>query len=728
MNDKRSEATKRYVLAVAQAHGGLDAVIAALEARDPGLEGVGIAEDGNEATHAFQELAMHREPGPVQLATMEAIIDELFRPAIDIQDGTYSTQHDAWLHLNKAPVKKRLERIFKSIGRVELPGHPKLPFGGTGFVVGVDLLMTNRHVAELFATGLGSRELRFLPSGRAAVDFVREWQRPAGQMLQVSSVVMIHPYWDMALLRVSGLTPEQAPLPLAVQPRANNHEIALVGYPAYDNRNPADVQNELFSQRFGFKRLLPGMLHGIVRVASFSKIVPGLGHDCSSLGGASGSPMVDLSNGDIVGLHFGGRYHDINYSVPSAALARDSRVVDAGVVFSGNPPGDPNEWRRWWQTADRNEAAEPDDDAAPPSRPPAPRAQTMRVGANSVTMEVPLRISISLGSAASSVDVDMRASADDTEAMREPYRDEDYDSREGYDPLFLGDELEVAMPTPVNPDALATTESGDSLLHYQNFSLAMHAKRRCALFAASNVTREAELRRPDPNETYTRRALSGLGENDQERWFLDPRIDASYQLPDIFFTKDRQAFDKGHLVRRDDVAWGETYDLLRRANGDTYHVTNCSPQVADFNRSALGEVNWGDLENLVLSQAASERLCVFAGPVLGRSDDVFLGRGDEGEILRVRIPSRYWKVVVATAGDELIAFGFVLEQDLSDVDWEFAVPDEFRPLQERISVIEAMAGIRFSDAIRDADQFDAEGATEMVMRGLWQRKGDPGES
>ena len=35
-------------------------------------------------------------------------------------------------------------------------------------------------------------------------------------------------------------------------------------------------------------------------------------------------------------------------------------------------------------------------------------------------------------------------------------------------------------------------------------------------------------------------------------------------------------------------------------NGDTYHTTNCSPQVAGFNRAANGEDNWGDLENLVI--------------------------------------------------------------------------------------------------------------------------------
>ena len=128
---------------------------------------------------------------------------------------------------------------------------------------------------------------------------------------------------------------------------------------------------------------------------------------------------------------------------------------------------------------------------------------------------------------------------------------------------------------------------------------------------------------------------------------------------------------------------GPELDKLRRANGDTYHVTNCSPQVAPFNRSASGVDNWGDLENVVLTQAASERLCVFAGPVLDDKDDTFLGRDAPRSRIRVKIPSRFWKVVVARVEDGLAAFAVLLEQNLEDMPKapkegeEFVVPDEF---------------------------------------------------
>src|SRR5690606_32516341 len=116
-----------------------------------------------------------------------------------------------------------------------------------------------------------------------------------------------------------------------------------------------------------------------------------------------------------------------------------------------------------------------------------------------------------------------------------------------------------------------------------------------------------------------------------------------------------KAFDKGHLVRREDAAWGESFALVQRANGDTYHATNCSPQAAGFNQAARGQDNWGRLENHVFSSAASEELCVLAGPVLSAEDEVFVGVGEGGRTLRAKIPSRYWKIIVARVEDGIAA-------------------------------------------------------------------------
>jgi DNA/RNA endonuclease G (NUC1)/C-terminal processing protease CtpA/Prc len=249
----------------------------------------------------------------------------------------------------------------------------------------------------------------------------------------------------------------------------------------------------------------------------------------------------------------------------------------------------------------------------------------------------------------------------------------------------------------------APAQGGGHLLHYHHFSLAMHRRRRLALFTASNIDTAAAVRRPEPGKDYSRKGLTGLGPKDQEKWFTDPRVQPEHQLPDIFYTKDRQAFDKGHLVRREDVAWGDSYRAIRFANGDTYHTTNCSPQVAGFNRSASGEDNWGDLENEVLRQAKTEKLSLFAGPVLARNDRAFMGFDADGPVT-VQIPRAFWKVVIASGAQGLQAFGFLLRQDLSDVDFEFAVGRRWERFMIPIADLEAKLQLRFPRAVHDADQ------------------------
>ena len=46
-------------------------------------------------------------------------------------------------------------------------------------------------------------------------------------------------------------------------------------------------------------------------------------HDASTLGGNSGSAIIDVDSGEVVALHFAGEYLKANYAVPMYELARD---------------------------------------------------------------------------------------------------------------------------------------------------------------------------------------------------------------------------------------------------------------------------------------------------------------------------------------------------------------------------------------------------------------------
>jgi hypothetical protein len=100
---------------------------------------------------------------------LEAIVLPQNRPVVFVRNGGYDTLDEPWTSLNDAGVRKRLDPLLPMIGRIEVPNSPLVPYAGTGFIVGRNRLMTNRHVACLFSTGLG--QVIKYRAGDAAVDF-----------------------------------------------------------------------------------------------------------------------------------------------------------------------------------------------------------------------------------------------------------------------------------------------------------------------------------------------------------------------------------------------------------------------------------------------------------------------------------------------------------------------------------------------------------------------------
>ena len=299
------------------------------------------------------------------------------------------------------------------------------------------------------------------------------------------------------------------------------------------------------------------------------------------------------------------------------------------------------------------------------------------------------------------------------EAYKSPYVDPKYSNRRGYDETFLS--VAVPMPGVVKKSLAAPMRNGDVAIPYEHFSVIMHKQRRLALLTACNVDGREKARRPDPSKSYTRAALGEMNKGDIEMWVEEKRIDPAHQLPDRFFKNDRKSFDKGHIVRRDDVVWGRTYAQVKRANGDTFHVTNCSPQIAAFNQSSKGG-EWGKLENMILKQTKNEKIVIFAGPVFDDDKDKpFKGEDADGEELIVKIPSRFWKIVVADGDEGLESFGFLLKQDLRSVVWEFDVTDEWIERMTPLEEIQDVAKlVKIPKLVMDADMFEYVGEHESL--------------
>jgi endonuclease G len=301
---------------------------------------------------------------------LEKIIDELQRPVLNVVNGKMSTPPAGWEFLEE--YRPLIEGMLPSIGRIDVPGLPDVVFAGTGFVVGDGLLLTNRHVAEFFVDGVGEGAdfLSFQAGPEAIMDPQYEVGDPepgsGRDRYKVKDAVFVHPHWDAALLRVEpvGHARLPAPLQLASQPppffgSGAQINVVVVGYPYIERENVA-AQMRIFGGIFGRKRIAPGYMKKLASITSAFGTVMAATHDATTLGGNSGSAVIDLTNGTVVGLHFAGVSRKANYAVPTWELARDKHVTDADVVFAGAINGGRRpSWLKKWNDLTRPAAPEP---------------------------------------------------------------------------------------------------------------------------------------------------------------------------------------------------------------------------------------------------------------------------------------------------------------------------------------------------------------------------------
>ena len=327
----------------------------------------------------------------------------------------------------------RLQRAAGAVGRINVTGRPDVPYVGTGWLVDKDAIVTNRHVAREFGQRSGSRfTFKKGSSKGVSIDFLEEAGRPERLSFPIVEILHIEdddgP--DFALLRV-GESRGQAlasPIPLSMSPPQATQQVAVMGYPARDSRAPdAQLVQEIFGDVFDKKRLAPGQ----VTEAKSDVLL----HDCSTLGGNSGSVVLDLGTGHAIGLHFAGRFLQANYAVPATVVAE--RLEQVRHPKPGKPSGRPPQG-------------------------PVPPPAVVTPGSDAGTPD--------------SFDVFVEGVP------------EDYVGRTGYDPKFIG----VNVPLPVvrnKADVLTFTWKSrkESELKYQHFSVVMSRSRRMCIFSAGNI-------------------------------------------------------------------------------------------------------------------------------------------------------------------------------------------------------------------------------------------------
>lgn len=261
-----------------------------------------------------------------------------------------------------------------------------------------------------------------------------------------------------------------------------------------------------------------------------------------------------------------------------------------------------------------------------------------------------------------------------------------YEDRVGFDEEFLAVPVPVpAVGADLVDDLAVPVGQADAVLRYHHFSIVMSVSRRLARWTAANL---------DGRRRYVIERGSG-------DWSFDPRLPVEVHTGEGLYADND--LDRGHIVRRQDPVWGDSYEEALAANDDTFHFTNCAPQHRWFNQDPE---TWLGLEDHILTTVAGQalRAHVFTGPVLSDDDPFYRD---------VAIPLAFWKVVATVDDtDELHATAYLLSQDELIGDLERATIDPaegpvfgpYKTFQVAVAEVEQLTGLDFGP-LRDRDPF-----------------------
>lgn len=281
-----------------------------------------VLSDVRSASDAALETIVRRER-PVFFVVAA---DEPGGTRIDEEDAALLGPDAEGLKDSLVGAKDRIVPLFSRIGRIDLDGLAGMPFVGTGWLIDDGIVVTNRHVAEVFAARDGARfKFRMGAYGRpltAAFDTGHlRGQDEGGEAPAIAEVLYVEPASssvDIAFFRLA-MSPRSgtwSPLPISAERLSADAELCAIGYPARAPRSvipDQDLMRELYRGVYDVKRVAPGRL-----LRETSDLMT---HDCTTLGGNSGCAVASLDTGKIVGLHFAGVYLAENRAVPASVLA-----------------------------------------------------------------------------------------------------------------------------------------------------------------------------------------------------------------------------------------------------------------------------------------------------------------------------------------------------------------------------------------------------------------------
>jgi endonuclease G len=280
-----------------------------------GSKNIPVSEE--DARIAMQALLDGRPPTPGQVTALEMVI-RLMRPVVltsggelgDLPETSNKDLQPETLKAAWSTFRRLVSPFLGSIGRIE---DVKGQHVGTGFIVGKDLIATNRHVLGVLTAG-GD----VLAPAQSKICFKQERgvTNAKTDYASIDRVVGLHPRYDVALLACA--VGDRIPVDLDLSMPARGTQVCTIGYPGEDKANNPLFLTPVFNGNFG------------VKSASLGEVLDGsegadLFHDCSTTRGNSGSPVFALETGKVAGIHKSGFFMYRNEAITSEILQKVDR-------------------------------------------------------------------------------------------------------------------------------------------------------------------------------------------------------------------------------------------------------------------------------------------------------------------------------------------------------------------------------------------------------------------
>ncbi|MFQ6552460.1 DNA/RNA non-specific endonuclease [Aestuariibius insulae] len=236
-----------------------------------------------------------------------------------------------------------------------------------------------------------------------------------------------------------------------------------------------------------------------------------------------------------------------------------------------------------------------------------------------------------------------------------------------YDPDFIAGQT---LPLPLPSDAVLSAAYEQRFIDHSRMSLLFNQKRGLAACTAHNIDGAA---------------LQPAQQTERDYRF-DPKIEPASLQIDTDRGYRNNPWDRGHLVRRKSVSWGDP-EQAARAELESDYYSNITPQ-----HETLHSASWGRIEDWMLARVDSgeQRACIFTGPVFTEADPQIVNAEGEEPI---RIPAGFWKIIAVEADGIMRAAGFLTWQ--RDYDDPNPLPFEPQLEQVRLTTIEVLTGLAF---------------------------------